>query len=443
MTAIDPTARVRARVSVLRRGRNLSPFDVVAGVVCIAIAALVVYPLGSTLVKTFFPDGHPDATPIRNALELNGLGAVFRDTAVVVGLSVAISMVVSVVLAWLNERTNARMGAAGSAVPMLPLVIPALAGTVGWVSLASPVSGVLNVYLRDLLGAVGINMDEGPLNLYSYYGVIFLYMLYLVPFGYVVLSNALRNLDPSLEEASRVAGAGVARTFFSVTLPAIRPAIFGALTMQLIIGMAMFSVPIVVGLPSGLELISVRIFRMLTASYPAQTSEAVVLALVLLVIILGVTLAQRQVMKNQRYGIIGGRSSRSSVVDLGRAKWPARLFVVGYMACTSVLPIVGLVLLSIQPYWAGKPRPETFTLDNYREVFALDLLRDSLLNSIVFGIQGGVILMLVATIVSLYTARMGGTGARLMDAIVRLPATLPHLIIAVAFIAAFAGSTLR
>lgn len=135
--------------------------------------------------------------------------------------------------------------------------------------------------------------------------------------------------------------------------------------------------------------------------------------------------------------------ARSSLVDLGRAKWPARLVVLGYVACTSLLPVIGLALLSVQRFWSSTIDPQKFTLDNFHDVLTLPALRQSLMNSVGFGIQGGLIVMSVATIVALYTARRAGARSRLADGIVRLPATLPHLVIAVAFIAAFAGPPFR
>src|SRR5690606_23070987 len=46
-----------------------------------------------------------------------------------------------------------------------------------------------------------------------------------VPYVVVVVSAALRNLDETVERAARVLGAGPWRTFFLVTLPALRSSI--------------------------------------------------------------------------------------------------------------------------------------------------------------------------------------------------------------------------
>jgi iron(III) transport system permease protein len=100
---------------------------------------------------------------------------------VAVGGGVLLALVVGAALAWLNERTDARMGFATDVLPIMPLRVPPIAGAIGWVILASPQAGLLNSFLRDLGGFVGIEMATGPLNIFSWYGVLIVYALYLVP----------------------------------------------------------------------------------------------------------------------------------------------------------------------------------------------------------------------------------------------------------------------
>ena len=71
-------------------------------------------------------------------------------------------------------------------------------------------------------------MDTGPFNIYSIGGLIAMTALSLVPYVYLVVAAALRRLDPAIEEAARVCGTPPLRTLFRVTLPAIAPALAGA-----------------------------------------------------------------------------------------------------------------------------------------------------------------------------------------------------------------------
>src|SRR5690606_18922914 len=116
--------------------------------------------------------------------------------------------------------------------------------SVGWVFLAQETSGYLNYIIRGTLRTVGIDLGtRGPLNIASPLGVAYVYSLYLVPFPYLVMSSALQNLDPALEEASRTSGAGLRRTLRRISLPSIRTALMSSVLLIVIAGSAVYSVP--------------------------------------------------------------------------------------------------------------------------------------------------------------------------------------------------------
>lgn len=440
MTAADTTSEATGALpGGVRRLRQVSLFELVAGLVTIAVVLIVAYPLLAMIWSVFVVDGRLDLSAFSDAWNQRGIGEVMVNTGVIVVVSVTLSLLVATLFAWVMERTDARMGWASSILPLVPLMVPALAGTVGWVTLLSPTAGLINVQARELLGVVGIQLEEGPFDIFSWWGMIFLYVIFLVPFGYVVIAPALRNLDPSLEEASRVNGGGILRTFLSVTLPSIKPALAGAVTIQLIIAFAMFAVPATVGITARIETLSVRIYRLLTFGFPPRTGVAVALSLVMLVCVGIAFWVQRRITRAGRYSTIGGRVGRSSLIGLGKLRWLARFGVLSYIAATSVLPVGGMILISIQGFWSTTIDWGDVSLENYRSVFNDAELSSSLSNSVVLGIQGGLIAMIAAVVLALYLSRNTGVGARIVDNAARLPSTLPHLVIAVAFVAAFAG----
>ena len=56
-------------------------------------------------------------------------------------------------------------------------------------------------------------------------GLIAIFGIYYAPYVYMFTASALRNMDPSLEEAAEISGVGPVRTLFTVTFPLIAPAI--------------------------------------------------------------------------------------------------------------------------------------------------------------------------------------------------------------------------
>ena len=56
-------------------------------------------------------------------------------------------------------------------------------------------------------------------------GLVLGHTLFVTPFVMVVVMGALRNVDPNLEAAARLMGAGRIYTFWRVTLPLLKPAL--------------------------------------------------------------------------------------------------------------------------------------------------------------------------------------------------------------------------
>lgn len=111
-----------------------------------------------------------------------------------------------------------------AAASMLPLFVPPLVAAVAWSILASPRTGLLNT----LIAGVGLGWR---VNVCSMGGLIAIFGIYYAPYVYMFTASALRNMDPSLEEAAEVTGAGPLRTLLTVTFPLIAPAIVSGMLL--------------------------------------------------------------------------------------------------------------------------------------------------------------------------------------------------------------------
>jgi iron(III) transport system permease protein len=257
------------------RIRAFPAFNTVMAVLAVALSLLTVYPLVRVLGYLFIIDGRLDFSALAIVATLKDLPQLLGSTVLVVGGSSVAALVVGSVLAWLNERTDARMGVATDLMPLLPFLLPPIAGAIGWVLLLSPRAGFVNAALRSGLSSLGVDLAEGPLNIYSWWGLIFVYAVYQVPYVYLMVSAGLRNVDSSIEEQSRLCGSGPFRTMRKVTLPAVAPSLGAAVLLMIWHGFGLFSVPQIIGTGARIDVLSVRIVRLLTFSYPPETSLAV------------------------------------------------------------------------------------------------------------------------------------------------------------------------
>jgi multiple sugar transport system permease protein len=75
-------------------------------------------------------------------------------------------------------------------------------------------------------------LSENGLVYDSYIGIILIHVAFQVGFCTFVLSNYMKTIPSTLNEAARVDGAGVVRQFFGIILPLTRPALAALATLE-------------------------------------------------------------------------------------------------------------------------------------------------------------------------------------------------------------------
>src|SRR5690606_7575891 len=106
---------------------------------------------------------------------------IWTTIALAVG-SLVIAMFLGTLLAFAASRLPQRFGFL-RIIPILPIVMPAVANIVGWAFLLSPGPGYLNVLLRKLPWWSGT--DSGPIDVYTVPWIIILTGFGLTSFVYL------------------------------------------------------------------------------------------------------------------------------------------------------------------------------------------------------------------------------------------------------------------
>lgn len=413
-----------------------TPYDLFVQAVMCGVVLLVLVPLLGMLARTFVVNGSISLAPFRVVAQpwfLTMLG----NTAIVVGVSTVLAVAFGAALAWLNERTDAHLGVVGTILPMVPLVIPGVALAIGWVFLAAPRVGFLNGALAalPLIGSDGLNVQ---LNIYSWSGLIWLYFIHGVPYAYLLASAAFRGIDPALEEASRISGAGMLRTLRRVSLPAVSPALIASTLLVVITGLGTYSIPVIAATTANIDLMSLRLVRMLKNVYPPQLAEAQVLGMIMLAVVGLLWFAQKRISREGLFVTTGGKASGTSRLPLGRWRKPARALMLSYMAMTSVVPLVALIIVALQPYWTPRINVSLFTLDNFTETLVKNRLTViAFRNSLLLAATTATLAMIIAGVAAIHLARRSELQAQFVDGVIKLPATVPNLVMALAFLVTF------
>jgi putative spermidine/putrescine transport system permease protein len=246
-----PAGIVRAPVAAARL-RQIFIGGLLTCPLLIFLAVAFYYPLAYTISESFTPEKGVGWTLANYAGFLgsrDGLGVL----ALTLWLALAatlVSLLLSLPLAlYLRRRFFGRR--ALQFLMMLPITIPALVGALGLVILYDR-TGWINVVLMKL------NVISEPLRIdYTIHGLILCYVWMFFPYGALVIMAGLGAIDPALEEAGRVMGAGPFMVFRRVILPLLRTSLWAGGVMIFLQCFGAFSVPLLVGgdyLPLGVKI---------------------------------------------------------------------------------------------------------------------------------------------------------------------------------------------
>ena len=428
------------RPSRMRKLRAPSPFAALSLLLALTMITITVASVGTVLVSMFVADGSFQIAPTIAVLTDPRTWELVRATATITGSSTIIATLIGGGLAWLNERTDARMGLFSDILPLMSFLLPPVAGSLGYILLFAPSAGYVNQGWRAFLSLFGVT-DAGPLlDIYSWAGLIIVFSVYGVPFTYMMIAPALRMMDSGLEEAARMFGAGPIRTMFRVTLPAVLPAMGAGAFLWIWVSFSMVDIPLMIGTGAGIEVLASRIVQLLAFSYPADRTGAVSLSLIITFVVLIAWFIQSRILRSSKHATVGNKGAKTAAVNLGRWRTPARFLVVFYSAVTILLPALALIYVSLAGTWRRGVSLEGLSFEQFAKIFTNPYTVEGLRNSFGLGLVTATLVVLMAAIIALYVSRAGSVTGRLVDAGVKLPGTLGSLILVVGMVLLFTGA---
>ena len=303
-TAPDRPARTR---TWSRAGWACFAFTVPAW---LYVAGFYLYPLVSNVrmgfedytVASFYSGVAPYVgwSNYSTAIQDSEFGRTVFNTAVFTAGSLLLQFGIGLALA---EFFNCKfpLGGVLRSLLLVPWLLPLAVSGTAWRWILDTDSGVLNHVLEDL-HLIGAPIPWLASTHYSLIAVILVNIWVGVPFNMVILYGGLQGIPEELYEAAALDGAGAWRRFRHITLPLLRPVTAVVLVLGLIYTVKVFDVIMVVtqGGPAGssqtLTTFAYNLsFQQLEFGRGAAVGNLlIVVAVVLAVIYLRVTRAQRQ-----------------------------------------------------------------------------------------------------------------------------------------------------
>ena len=372
-----------------------SSFGVAQIILFLSIAILVVvvaFPVLLILFNAFWVEDHFNFSGAIEILKEPETFKALINSLIIAGMSTIGSTIVGTFFAWLVTRTDMPHKRFMKSMFLVPFMLPSFIGAMAWKMLLSPNAGFINRFFMDNLGF------DGPIfNLYSYYGISAVEVMYLFPFVFIQVCGALERMDPTLEESARISGAG---------------------------------------------LIPVLIYERIHQSGGSFESirTGTVLATVLVISAACIIWAQRKILGSGHYQIIGGKSFRPMELKLRGLKYPLMFFCFAYIAFTIVLPTVVIFLVGGLSTYGLSFTPENLSLDNFKFIlFEYDVTRDAIFNSVTLGLTAAIITMFAGVMISYVIVKMDVKGKGILEFLGMLPFSVPGSVIALGVILAWSG----
>jgi iron(III) transport system permease protein len=342
-----------------------------------------------------------------------------------------LSFLIGTYLAWVNERTNTPFKKLFVVMALIPFIIPGILSTIAWILLLSPKIGLINLVVRGAL-----RLESSPFNIYSMGGMVWAEAIHLYPLVFLLMAASFRNMDTSLEEAALTAGSSTFTTLRRVTLPLMRPAMFGVMLVMFVRGIEAFEVPALIGVPAKISVFTTKIFLAIH-QFPSDFGLAGAYAVTLLVISgAGVLIYQKMTRKEERFATVTGKGYRPRVIDLGPWKWVTfgTSFLIFLLAV--ILPVFILLWSSFIPFY-GIPSMELLsklTLANYHYVLTYPLALTAFKNSFYLSVASATTVMLLTSVIAWITVKSKIPGRLFLDNLAFIPIAMPGIVLGVSLI---------
>jgi iron(III) transport system permease protein len=314
---------------------------------------------------------------------------------------------------------------------LIPFIIPGILSTIAWILLLSPKIGLINLVVKNALG-----LESAPFNIYSMGGMVWAEAIHLYPLVFLLMSASFRNMDTSLEEAALTAGSSTFTTLRKVTLPLMRPAMFGVLLVMFIRGIEAFEVPALVGVPAKISVFTTKIFLAIH-QFPSDFGLAGAYAVTLLIISGGgVLIYQRVTRRTERFATVTGKGYRPRVIDLGPWKWVTCFIAFLIFLLAVIMPVFILLWSSFIPFY-GIPSRELLakvTLANYHYVLTYPLALTAFKNSFLLSVGSATLVMLLTSVIAWITVKSKIPGRVFLDNLAFIPIAMPGIVLGVSLI---------
>lgn len=401
----------------------------------ILLLVFIVFPMLNLIQSSFIVDGQ---LHLESYKEVYAKSVNWRALTNTLQLSFAVmicSIIITLPLAWLVGRTDLPGKKVFRTILVASYMIPPYVGAIAWVQLLNPSVGYMNSILKWMFA-----LSKSPFDIYTMGGLVWVMTLFYSPFAFITISRAMEKMDPTLEEASRIAGASPLRTLWDVTLPLMAPSILAGGLLVFISAGSCFGIPAIVGMPANIEVMTTRIVTYVYMGDGKGIRDATALAASLMVLANGLLFSITWLLGRKEYTTISGKSTRPNIVELRSWKWPAFALVSFYSLISIIIPIISILITSLIGSLSKPINLDNLTFDSWKPVITSSQYLETIWNSLHYATVAATVGTFIAIFIAYLLVKTKAKGRSIPDSLVTLGGATPSIVIALALIITFSGN---
>jgi iron(III) transport system permease protein len=356
---------------------------------------------------------------------------VMVNTLIFSAVTIVVAIPLGFFFAWFIERTDLPYKAVAMSLLSIGILFPTFLKAMGWVFLCHPRIGAINTVLMQLFG-----LKNAPINVATLGGIGFVQGLTLTPLAYVMISAALRSMNPALVEAANVHGVSKLKTLLGVELPLIWPALFSAVIWMFTVAIAAFDVPGVIGMANNIFTFSTAVYFMINPTeglprYGLSGAYGTLMVMFSLILMIPYFVALKQ---SHRYQIVSGKSYQPRPIELGSWWMLGWGLLAGYFTLAFILPLLAIFWVSLLPY-VQVPSRQALAAISFERYSALAVdsgLLDAAVNTLLLMVLVPTSIVIICAAISWIVTRSRWRWRVALDAIAFLPHPVPNLLFALA-----------
>lgn len=440
-----------------------SPQNVISVVSIIILVYLVAFPLWQILTNSFqlqFRDALKTAAPEGSftfkywiATFASNISKAMFYKPLMHSLAIALcvsffGITIGGVLAWLVTRTDMPFKKFFSFILVVAYMVPSWCKALAWET----------VFKNDRIGGYpglfqAISGISPPNYIsYGFIPIVVTLSLHYFVFSFLLISAALSSIGGDLEEMAEITGAKRGLILRKITFPLVLPAILSSFILTFSKAIGSFGAPAFLGLKVNYYTLSTMIYSNIRNR---MTAQAFTLGIVLIVVAsFTVYLNQKAIGKRKSFTTIGGKSTRTNLLKLKKARPFITAGVILFVIFGVIMPLLVLVLQSVMleqgvytfqnlttHFWFGASNPAI--ADGEAGIFNNPRIWTSLFNTLrlvtVVSVIATVVGLLLGYIISRGRRKLSG---RFIEQISFTPMLIPSIALSTIYLSMFSKEQL-